>query len=768
MASHNRFNGFVLTGRVPAVVILCLLLITVASPVVSQGDDAADDVAPDKRLSLRIEAPKEDLAWGDELLVRLTAANAGAAGIEAVALNLHDQPGIAWSDDFKGQWLELGDMAAGESRVIEGRVRVEGLPDNGTLSLFATLQGHDVEPAEASVALSVPGREAEELAVSKRGSLVEAAAGRVQFTFPAGWNESDARLTFQLREQFRQEKGDSGRLLLFTVEAAAADDSLVEAFDKPIEVTVNLSDLVDPEWSAANPPVVSTRRNDKENWTAVESRFDPKAGVLSFSTSHFSSYQVTTDPQLWKLPYNPPGASPYTGAATYQYPIDLPPGIGGLTPDLSLNYGSRAVDSMKAPRMSQGFGAGWSLPQAQITNGNSGPMYNTNGCCNFDRNAFTLLLNGVTYHLTPAQGVTRYGRYHAVGQPDMLVEYLADDNQTNDTENVSGEFWRVRTGNGTTYTFGRTMESEQVVYPVSNIHNLGQLRNKLFSPYNWKLDLIRDVHGNKVEYVYGYSKCGLDFYENERRGGLGVEHNYASQCTEVDTALSEIRYNFSGGAAATKVVFTYGEMNSGARRTVELMNAGIYRPTRIDVNQTSGSTTTTLYSYLFTYHPLGYHYIAGWDISTQFWMLAGIGKTGVGGNGALPTQTFSYEMTPHGGCAFGDNPGQTTYCVKALKRVDNGYGAVTEFSYAKIDGKWMHVTTADTWDGVAAKYGSGARPWSRLAYDRAGQAACFDTAGSACRMGSAPPSDALVGFNGVTILTQAPSCLLYTSPSPRD
>ena len=136
MASHNRFNGFVLTGRVPAVVILCLLLITVASPVVSQGDDAADDVAPDKRLSLRIEAPKEDLAWGDELLVRLTAANAGAAGIEAVALNLHDQPGIAWSDDFKGQWLELGDMAAGESRVIEGRVRVEGLPDNGTLSLF--------------------------------------------------------------------------------------------------------------------------------------------------------------------------------------------------------------------------------------------------------------------------------------------------------------------------------------------------------------------------------------------------------------------------------------------------------------------------------------------------------------------------------------------------------------------------------------------------------------------------------------------------------
>lgn len=300
------------------------------------------------------------------------------------------------------------------------------------------------------------------------------------------------------------------------------------------------------------------------------------------------------------------------------------------------------------------------------------------------------------------------------------------------------------------------MESEQVVYPVSNIHNLGQLRNKLFSPYNWKLDLIQDVHGNKVEYIYGYSKCGLDFYEKERRGGLGKEHNYANQCTEVDTAVSEIRYNFSGGAASTTIVFTYGEMNYNATRIVELMNVGVYRPTRIDVKQKNGSATATLSSYLFTYHPTGFHYFSPWVVSTQFWMLATIGKTGANGNGSLPTQTFTYEMSPPKGCDSQDNQGGPIHCVKALKRVDNGYGAVTEFSYAKIDNKWMHVTTADTWDGVAAKYGTGVRPQSRLSYDRTNQAACYDTTGSACHMGLTPPSDALVGFNGVTVLTQEP------------
>lgn len=36
----------------------------------------------------------------------------------------------------------------------------------------------------------------------------------------------------------------------------------------------------------------------------------------------------------------------------------------------------------------------------------------------------------------------------------------------NDTANVSGEFWRVKTADGTTYTFGKTEDAEQVIWPM--------------------------------------------------------------------------------------------------------------------------------------------------------------------------------------------------------------------------------------------------------------------------------------------------------------
>jgi hypothetical protein len=219
---------------------LCLSLPLLIAPLAGSQDDApSDDIALDQRLALAIDAPKDELSLGDEALVTLTATNSGASTIEAVSLNLHNQPGVARSEDFKGLWLELGDMAAGERRVIEGRVRVDGLPASGSLPLFATLHGHGVESAEAQAELVVPGLPPEESDVAAGGGAVDAAEGRVRFIFPAKWNEHDAEMTFHLQEQYRQAAGETGRLLLFTVEAAAGDD-LVEAFDAAATVEIAL------------------------------------------------------------------------------------------------------------------------------------------------------------------------------------------------------------------------------------------------------------------------------------------------------------------------------------------------------------------------------------------------------------------------------------------------------------------------------------------------------------------------------------------------
>ncbi len=111
-------SAFPVSVRRPlGILFLCLSLVL----VITTSAWSQDDVATDKQLSLQIDAPKGEFTVGDEAVVSLTATNAGKVLVEAVTMQLHDQPGLEWSDDFKSTWLELGDLPPGESRVIEGR-----------------------------------------------------------------------------------------------------------------------------------------------------------------------------------------------------------------------------------------------------------------------------------------------------------------------------------------------------------------------------------------------------------------------------------------------------------------------------------------------------------------------------------------------------------------------------------------------------------------------------------------------------------------------
>jgi len=57
---------------------------------------------------------------------------------------------------------------------------------------------------------------------------------------------------------------------------------------------------------------------------------------------------------------NAPATDPFTGAAASSIPIEVPPGTGGMTPQLALRYSSAA-------RGDSWVGSGWSLGLAAIT-----------------------------------------------------------------------------------------------------------------------------------------------------------------------------------------------------------------------------------------------------------------------------------------------------------------------------------------------------------------------------------------------------------------
>ena len=276
--------------------------------VSAQDDPAAATVvepallgaaAPSKRLVLTVDAPAGPLALGDEAALSVVVANPMDEPVENVLLYLPQERGVEWVEPAGGEWVELGSLAAGESRTVAARLRVATMPRSGYLRFFVGATGDDTKPARERVDLLVPRANAETTTVPAVGSEVAFANGRVRLVFPPGWNEQDAQLTFQLEELYKHKDRERGRLLLFTLEATVGG-APVESFDAPVAVTLALGDLQAPNEDESIPAVTTAPTAD-ENWTMVEATFDPAAGTLDFTTTELAAVQAATDPELWRL-----------------------------------------------------------------------------------------------------------------------------------------------------------------------------------------------------------------------------------------------------------------------------------------------------------------------------------------------------------------------------------------------------------------------------------------------------------------------------------
>ncbi|MCA9996179.1 MAG: hypothetical protein KDE56_10555, partial [Anaerolineales bacterium] len=462
-----------------------------------------------------------------------------------------------------------------------------------------------------------------------------------------------------------------------------------------------------------------------------------------------STESVTVDPATaWTLSFTPPGASEYTGAAQFSYPITVVPGVGGLTPDLTLYYNSGGLDNIRPLVMSNGFGEGWSLPQAQITNGNAPRLYNANGysgCChNFETTRFTLELNGVSYRLKPLTS-GRHGRYTALGDPSLYIEFV---NGASDSTlaNVTGEYWLIRTPNGTSYRFGFNPDAEQVVAPIEIYaanYNESQPRNDLYMAYSWKLDTVTSLDGNRMLYTY-ITACGTEFgsTSNCRSISNGVYN------TEVDVALDTIQYNFHYiFGYRTTIDFSYNLRNNDALGQSSYIVAGRYQPSKIDIIHEGD----TIKSYEFNYELHSHVWDGSAYFNTEFWTLSSITEKGSNGTSALPSTTFTYEQKANKSCDNDIN--NQEHCIKLLTRVDNGYGGVTKLFYQEFGDRYYRVTDIYTWDGVEHIYNNiNGTAATHIEYDRTGASICYDKDGYGCRSPFTDvASNALVGFDKVTI-----------------
>ena len=155
----------------------------------------------------------------------------------------------------------------------------------------------------------------------------------------------------------------------------------------------------------------------------------------------------------------------FTGQAGFSYPMFVPPGRNGGTPQLNVSYSSFNTTRL-AP-----YGYGFDIPLNTIYR-----MSNYGVDQLYTKNNFAIKLNG---------------QYNELVQLDTAGSEYAGKLSNNFTRyRKEGDHWIVVDTRGTTYIFGDTQTARQ--YDPSRVENV----------FQWLLTSSRDVNGNTVKYYY--------------------------------------------------------------------------------------------------------------------------------------------------------------------------------------------------------------------------------------------------------------------------
>jgi YD repeat-containing protein len=265
-----------------------------------------------------------------------------------------------------------------------------------------------------------------------------------------------------------------------------------------------------------------------------------------------------------EVPKNPglnlPGAyqtALWPGAATYDYPIIVPPGRNGLQPSLSLSYNSHLTS--QRPSIT---GSAWTLAQNYITRDVNYTFASTSD------DKFKLVLNGQSYDLiyNPSEG-----RYHTKIESYLFIQNLTGGNNTNSL------YWIVKSKDGTVYRLGYNPDSEL----VSNMYTYTT---------KWNLDLINDTHNNQISYSYR---------ENPYTNDLGAVYPYKIEYNNEKSRVIEFKLD-SSDRPDMRLVYEQGNKIRESRRIKEIeiqANNALVRRYQLDyiiLDTTSQSFISTI------------------------------------------------------------------------------------------------------------------------------------------------------------------------------
>ena len=230
------------------------------------------------------------------------------------------------------------------------------------------------------------------------------------------------------------------------------------------------------------------------------------------------------------------------GGATYTIPLDLPSGVNGMQPTLSLVYNSQGGDGP--------VGNGWSLSGLSSIS-RVAPNIFTNGC-----------LRGISYTLEDVfaldgnllvleQGT--YGGdqsvYYTESESFQRIESIGSDG------NTGPEWFRVTCKDGRVLEYGHTGNSRTLL-------STGEAGQAVLATYRWLLSRVTDPNGNSVEYIYN-SSSGTPVLKEIRYANVSVQFSTTLREFPAHTFVSgrsqdeEYLYNTITVKANKSLLYTY-------------------------------------------------------------------------------------------------------------------------------------------------------------------------------------------------------------------
>ncbi|MGY0460556.1 RHS repeat-associated core domain-containing protein [Kitasatospora sp. cg17-2] len=647
-----------------------------------------------------------------------------ATGTETVTLGLD-------SADAKAARAATGGASpasGGSTGIKAGKLAVRVAPGNGSGESARTVQVEVTAPDKGKAA----GVTGPLVALSDAGA-------------PATGDGRNARVTLDLKAL--QAGGWSDRATVVGLPACAltTPDRPECRTQTPLPVQLDGRDSVSAEVTL--PSAAQTARTPETAETGKSS----SSAAAGAASSTPGSPNASGGPMVLAAVPAPFGAggsfkatplSPSTGWSagsnagnfTYNYPISVPPALGGATPAVALGYNSAAVDGKTSATNSQSswIGDGWGYEPGYIERSYKGcdkaGITNSGDLCWGGQNA-TLALGSRSGTIVRDDAT---GAWHLQDDDGSKIEQLTGAPRSGADQSYRDmEYWRITTPDGTQYYFGLNhLPGGDGTDPAAN----SVLTTPVYSPKNgdpcysgssgnrswcqmgwrWQLDYVVDAHGNLTTYQYAtegnkYSRGGSPdpskgSLSDYQRSSYLREIGYGQRLDEQRTAKGTVN-------PAAKVSFTVAERClptdsvSCAEDQRTTANADAWPDVPIDQICSSGSCTNYSPTFFTTKRLTGintevlvdggYRTVDTWilsqsqpdpgDATKRTLQLDSIVRSASNGQAPteLPPVTFGYRMMPNR--VDGLNPPEHMFMRPRLQAVDTEAGGRINVVYSDAE-----------------------------------------------------------------------------------